>query len=1006
MARQRWERIKEFFDFARGGRAGRLDRASTLEPEPASNPAAAPAPGQAAFSLVPGELVAGRYLIRRAIGRGGMGEVYEAHDSYLKESVALKTLRASLARDEGVVKRFQKEIRLARKVTHPNVCRVFETGLHERLDQGQPSLPFFTMELLAGETLLARVRRRQRLSRDEAFPIALQMAEGLQAAHAAGVVHSDFKSGNVLLIPSAHGDRAVVTDFGLAHVDPSRAPVDETRTMSLQGHVVGTMAYMSPEQMTGAALTPASDIYSFGIVLYEMATGQLPFDKQHAIQAAVQRASGEVVTARQLVPHLDSKWDTAIGRCLERAPERRFASAADLADCFRESGWRVPVRYWRRRQWLRAGLAAAIPVMLAAGFWIWSHRTYQPQPAALPWYQKGVAALHSMTYEAARKAFEQAVAVDPAFALARAGLAQAYEELDYSDLAKESMLRAVTAAQESHLTKRDARRLRALQLLMSRDYDPAVALFRQLEDTAGAPERPAAALESGWLAEKRDDTEGAAAAYQRALKMDPVYAAAKLRLGYMLQRRRQVQAALQAFQEAEDLYQASSNYEGVTEALYQRAMLLNRSSRSAEAMPVIDKALTAARAVSSTYQQIRLQLAQVTAARNLGDIPRATALAQLAIDRAIAEHMDNLATNGLIDLGNLYLARGDWASADQVFRKSLDLAGRARVRRIEARARLSLASVCELEHRTQEARWLIEAAVPFYRQAGYRRELVQAMALLGDVHEQLAEFSDGERVLREALAEAAQLHDSQTEDRIRERLSENLRDQARWPEALASVEQLLPSDTAYARVNCADLYWRLGRRDDSQQSLAEAEKLLARTPNRQLLSDLKIIQVRRAYQDGRMSQAVAAGAGEPQPEARLIAALVSIRAHPTDAGIASGVSVTEGLDQAGMLLDSASARLEIAEALVVAAKPGPAAMNSAAKLALAALAFFEPRRIWESVWRAHYVAARASQDPAEAEKHRAAARSALDSLRTLWSARTVDSYLHRPDISLLWSGLR
>src|SRR5690242_6939869 len=158
-----------------------------------------------ASSLVTGDIVAGRYRIARLIGRGGMGEVYEAEDRLLDERVALKTLRADLAGRESLLARFQEEILLARKVTHPNVCRIFEVGVHDL--PGHASLLFFAMELLEGDTLAARIRSG-RLTRAEAFPLAVQMADGLQAAHDAGIVHADFKSSNVVLVPERGGTRA------------------------------------------------------------------------------------------------------------------------------------------------------------------------------------------------------------------------------------------------------------------------------------------------------------------------------------------------------------------------------------------------------------------------------------------------------------------------------------------------------------------------------------------------------------------------------------------------------------------------------------------------------------------------------------------------------------------------------------------------------------------------------------------------------------------------------
>ena len=1007
------QRLKftEWFDFGRKGRGppAPLAACGLEERQTAASP-------ETPFSLLPGELVAGRYVITRVLGRGGMGEVYEAEDRLLNETIALKTLRADLARADTIVRHFHKEIQLARKVTHPNVCRVFETGLHVSANPAVPALPFFTMELLAGEALSARIRRSRRLTRGEAFPIAVQMAKGLQAAHEAGIVHADFKSGNVLLIPGAAGDRAVITDFGLARIDPSTAASEETRTMVTEGRIAGTLAYMSPEQMTGEPITAASDIYSFGIVLFEMATGELPFDKRHAIHGAVQRVSGGSITARSVVPDLDPRWDAAIARCLQKEPHKRFGSAADIGECFDVAGVRWGRLHWTRRELGRLAVAASLPLVAVGGVWVWSRHPYQPRPAAVGWYQRGVAALHSMSYETARRAFQQAVAADPAYAMAHASLAHAYEELDYSDLAKESMLRAVSVAQESRPSGDDALKLRALQSLVSRDYDRAAPLFRQLEATAPQQEKPAAALESGWLAQLREDTEGAAAAYERALKMNPSYAAAKLRLGFILGRRRQVDAALQAFQEAETLYVAASDQEGVTETLYERARLLNRSSRSAEAEPVIEKALAIAQAVGNPYQQISLQLAQGVAVRNLGDTGRAAALARQAIDAAVAQKMDNLATNGLIDLGNSFLTAGDIHAAEPILRRALELAGRGKIRRNESRARLALGSLCEQDGRPKEARQFVEASLPFFRQAGYRREFVQATTVLGGVHRQLAEFDQGARVLREALAAAIQLHDNQTEATIRERLGENLRDQGAWPEALEEFSRaavLLGSGGAEARWNYAVLCARLGRRPDAEQALSEAGKLLRRTPSSQLLFHLRVSRAAIAYQDGRMTDAAVllreALPGAPegaQPTANLLATLVRIRTRPTPADADSTADVLEAIDRSGLLLDGASARLAIAEAMIAGAKPGPAAKRSAARLALEALAFFEPRDILESTWRAHSVVAHASPEPVVAEAHRMAARAALARLSTLWSAANVAGYLERQDMAALAAGIK
>jgi tetratricopeptide (TPR) repeat protein len=616
----------------------------------------------------------------------------------------------------------------------------------------------------------------------------------------------------VILVPSNAGVRAVITDFGVARLEAGSTVVDETRSLH-NGEtirVAGTLAYMSPEQLAGDRVTTASDIYSFGIVLFEMACGQRPFDDADIIKSAMLRVSGPPVSARAHLPTLDERWDAAISRCLQRDPARRFRSAGDLASWFRDARW-WDVRHWTPLDRIRAATVAALVLTAAIGGWVWTHQSYQPLPEAQRAYDLGVGALYSMTYETARKALEQSVAIDPSFALGHASLARAYDELDYTDRAKDAMLRAVAAAQESRLSPSDDRKLRALQFMVSRDYERAAPLVKQIEAEAGAADRPQAALESGWLAQQMEDSDGAAAAYQRALALDPSYAAAKLRLGFLFGRQGgKDEQALAAFGEAEGLYRTSGNIEGVTQTLLERANLLDRRNREKDAMPVIDAALTMARAVGNRYQEVRLRFIQATAVRDLGDTERAATLVRDAIEAALAENMDNLAANGQIDLGNIYLRADQFDLAEPVFRRALDIARRAKVPRIEARAQATLGALLEKIQRPAEAKPLIEAALTFYRQAEYQRESVQAATILGGLHQQLGDTQEGIRVLTEALPQAVRLGDRRLEAQVRERLADCLADRGDLAGAVAEYERasLLYGATAsgeQARANAARL---------------------------------------------------------------------------------------------------------------------------------------------------------------------------------------------------------
>jgi serine/threonine protein kinase len=274
-------------------------------------------PGKRAFG--PGDLIAGRYRIVRLLGAGGTGEVYEAADGALGGAVALKTLSRALAGDGVERERFRREIQAARKITHTNVCRIFDLGT-EVVDTIRL---FFTMELVVGETLADRLARGPRFTTAAALPIAAQIAAGLDAAHAAGVVHRDLKPGNVMLESAT--SRVVLTDFGIA-LSEEQAGIRLTRT----GELLGTPAYMAPEQGDLGPIGPATDVYAFGLVLYEMLSGSMPFSSGATpLETLLRRRRESPRPLAAAVPGIDPRWADAVRRCLARDPGQRFARAGD-----------------------------------------------------------------------------------------------------------------------------------------------------------------------------------------------------------------------------------------------------------------------------------------------------------------------------------------------------------------------------------------------------------------------------------------------------------------------------------------------------------------------------------------------------------------------------------------------------------------------------------------------------------------------------------------------------
>src|SRR5579864_7330216 len=292
---------------------------SPLPPRPPRTPPASsssPTSSAAEFLLsegrfLPGRLIAGRYRIIALLGKGGMGEVYRADDLTLGQAVAMKFLPEEATSHEGMLERFKNEVRIARRVSHPNVCRVYDVG---EVD-GQT---FFTMEYVDGEDLASLLRRIGRLPPDKAVEIARQLCAGLAAAHAKGVLHRDLKPANIML--DGRG-QVVITDFGLAGV------ADDIRGAEIRS---GTPAYMAPEQLAGKEVSPRSDIYGLGLVLYEVFTGKRAFAE---VATGALHKHGDRTPSRpsSVVRDLDPLIERVILRCIETEPSARPATVLSVA---------------------------------------------------------------------------------------------------------------------------------------------------------------------------------------------------------------------------------------------------------------------------------------------------------------------------------------------------------------------------------------------------------------------------------------------------------------------------------------------------------------------------------------------------------------------------------------------------------------------------------------------------------------------------------------------------
>jgi serine/threonine protein kinase len=311
--------------------------------------------------LSPGMLIANRYHVRRLLGVGAMGEVHEVEDSLLGTVVALKTLNARLAGDTSALARLKREVAAARSVTHPNVCRTFDLGSDHGSNSAPGAFVFLTMEYLPGVTLTKFLTAHGPYAPRAALPLLIQLADGLAAAHVAGILHRDLKAENVMLVDQKSGGvRGVIMDFGLAGFDMQ----DEVGVEHGSGFS-GTVAYAAPERIAGGRATPASDVYSLGLIAHEMLTNQRPIPGVSGARLADGRP-------------LPASWERLIRRAIHLDPKVRFANGAALGEALRElAGGTKRGAAWGRRS---VALAAVASTAVIAAVVSWTSRWRDERP--------------------------------------------------------------------------------------------------------------------------------------------------------------------------------------------------------------------------------------------------------------------------------------------------------------------------------------------------------------------------------------------------------------------------------------------------------------------------------------------------------------------------------------------------------------------------------------------------------------------------------------------------
>ena len=769
----------------------------------------------------PGQLILQRFRIIRFISGGGMGEVYEAEDLLLGK-VALKTVRADIADSPDALRRLRQEVQLARCITGSAICRIHEFFLMPA-DRPHGPTAFISMEYIEGETLATRLQTRGPLSCAEALRIALAICDGLCLIHTQNIIHRDLKTTNIMLCGPPGAERTVLMDFGLAHAArhhrapgelPSALdPAHPTHSSAAEPGIVGTPAYMAPEQFSGESVTPATDLYALGIVLYELATGVQPYSASTPYAAAARRGRKPptVSTVRRDFPH---QWDRVIDRCLQYEPTDRFQSAEEVAESLSPGTFNLH-HLWNDRRGLVHGSFA---VILCAVAWLsllaWQALTiYRPSSETARFYHNGVEALDDGTYLKATRALNAAVERDPRFAMGHVRLAEAWNSLDFQVAAQQELLLASPG--EHRLSPLDALQLQAIRSEVTGDFHAATEAREQLIAKLPQDQLSAAYVELGFARERDAQPDGALADYLKASSLDSENASAFLHAAVLESRLNRSAEGQHSFDRAEAIYRTQINQEGLANLHYERGYAANVMGNSADATKLLKQSLLEAQQIPSVQLQIRT-LQQLSSATNSYDATQAAAYATDAIRLARENRLDSWAAIGLVRLAAAQLREGNLKQARDTTNEGLRLAHETKQIRVEALANIQLANLENQEGHSDLVIGPATAARDYYQKHGFFNSAAKASILIGRAQRDQDLYEEALKTAETSKALAIKADERELQQFAEELsgqiwlLKENL------PVALAHFQHALAfadsrSSKQYQEVRICNVLWRLGR---------------------------------------------------------------------------------------------------------------------------------------------------------------------------------------------------
>lgn len=954
----------------------------------------------------PGELILGRFRIIRQIGRGGMGEVYEAEDLQLG-TVALKTIRDGIASSSDAFERFRQEVQLARRVSGPQVCRIHELYLLPACGNHEATA-FLTMEYLDGITLYEKIRRDGPMPWKEALNITLEICEGLRLIHEKDIIHRDLKTGNIMLCKQAGATRVVLMDFGLARdfgtdaVEKRASSRTPAKTLPLM--IMGTPEYMAPEQFEAKPVSPATDIYALGIVLYELVTGLRPYAADTPVAAAIRRAKPPQLPS-SLRPRIPGQCDRIITRCLEYEPEKRFQSAKEVARTLRAGPANIE-NLKRDRPWV-LWFASALVLGLVAGsaFSFWQSRQYyRPSPEALRWYDAGLAALREGNNVKATRSLQQAVAQDNHFVMAHARLAEAWANLDFDGNAQREFLLASPGGR--HLEPLDRMYLDAIHATVTKDSPTEIATYRQILNRLPPGQKPSGYVDLGIAYERSGDPTHALENYIRAASLNNDNPAPFMHIAVLQSRQHHVPEANRAFDRAETLLTMEMNQEGLAELDFARGYAANDSGNFAEAKPFLERSFDEARQISSVQLQIRA-LTQLSSAAVRSDAPQAAKYAEQAIRLARENQLDAWAADGLVRLADAEIHEGNLQQAESSVQEGLQLAHETQQLRVEALANLALANLMIQEHLPDRVIGPAQAALDYYKKNGYFKLAANASLLLVRAERDKGQYQQalqsGNAFLDLAAKSGSRLLMRQAEEVVGTVFFAT----EQYPDALVHFQNAksladTASDKAYGAVNFAETLSRLGR-------FAESDAMLQFDPVNDTLTILAA-KTRTTSLLSRARYQEALYLAEQMPDRYPKMSSGDQLDFERDRAIAEShlgmkrqalndLTDLESREEMGKRGKESAWNLTIAEISLGAGSPQQA-LDAAAKAA----AGFESTGQLDSQLQSVCLAAAAAKKLKNAPEYSTYSTKAVDIISQIqhtWSPQVSQTYLSRPDIQLL-----